>query len=113
MTNGRRSSTGPLEQLERVTASYAQAVGERLSPRDWAVLELVNVLRLISGDQVERLFFSALTGASRPVSRGRMLKRLVAWRVLAILPLARLAHGCWLSVRAWPVAQYEFVTLAN
>jgi hypothetical protein len=71
---------------QRVRLAHVEWVAERLSERDWAVIETVNLLRLMRGDQVERLFFSHLYGRSRVVSRGRMLKRLVAWRVLDVLP---------------------------
>ncbi len=71
---------------QRVRSSHVEWVAERLSERDWAVVETVNLLRLMRGDQVERLFFSHLSGRSCSVSRGRMLHRLVAWRVLDMLP---------------------------
>lgn len=71
---------------KRVRTAYVQWVAERLSERDWAIVEIVNCLRLVRGDQLERLFFFDLADGSRVVSRGRVLRRLVAWRVLDVLP---------------------------
>src|SRR5579859_6901271 len=84
MTSARLPSdrAGP----QRVRAAYVQWVAERLSERDWAIVEIVNRLRLVRGDHLERLFFSDLAVGSRVVSRGRVLRRLVAWRVLDVLP---------------------------
>jgi hypothetical protein len=59
---------------------------ERLSERDWQIIEIVNRLRLVSGIQLERLHFQTLTGHARSVVRGRVLRRLVNWRVLTVLP---------------------------
>lgn len=61
-------------------------LAERLSDRDWQIVEAVNRLRLMSGGQLERLCFAALTGHSRAVVRGRVLRRLVDWQVLSLLP---------------------------
>jgi hypothetical protein len=61
-------------------------IADRLSERDWQVLEIVNRLRLVSGNQLERLLFDALHGHAREVVRGRVLRRLVRWQVLDALP---------------------------
>jgi Replication-relaxation len=61
-------------------------LAERLSDRDWQVMEAVNRLRLVRGDQLERLCFAALAGHTRAVVRGRVLRRLVDWQVLTMLP---------------------------
>ncbi len=61
-------------------------LAERLSDRDWQIIEVVNRLRLMSGDQLERLCFAPLTGHTRAVVRGRVLRRLVDWHVLTVLP---------------------------
>jgi hypothetical protein len=66
--------------------SHIEWALERLSERDWAILDTVNRLRLVRGEQLERLAFCKLTGHSRAVTRGQVLRRLVAWRVLAVLP---------------------------
>lgn len=71
---------------QRVRPAHVEWVAERLNGRDWAVVETVNLLRLMHADQLERLFFFHLHGRSASVSRGRMLRRLVAWRVLELLP---------------------------
>lgn len=61
-------------------------VADRLSDRDWQIIETVNRLRLVSGQQLERLCFHPLTGHAREVVRGRVLRRLVSWQVLAVSP---------------------------
>jgi hypothetical protein len=71
----------------RVGPAQVEWVAERLSDRDWQIIEAVNLVRLLTGSQVERLFFADLApGRSRVASRSRALHRLVAWRVLAPLP---------------------------
>lgn len=71
---------------KRTHAGRAAWVGERLSERDWAIIEVVNRLRLVRGEQIERLLFTNLSGRSRVVTRGRVLRRLTAWQVLDVLP---------------------------
>jgi hypothetical protein len=76
----------------RVRTAHVEWVAERLSGRDWAIVELVNRLRVVSSTHVCRLFFFELReGRSRITARTRALRRLVAWRVL--LPLERRAGG--------------------
>jgi hypothetical protein len=65
---------------------YVTWLAERLSDRDWRIIETVNHLRVVSGNQLERLCFAALTGHTRAVVRGRVLRRLVACRLLTLLP---------------------------
>jgi Replication-relaxation len=71
---------------QRVRTRHVAWVAERLSERDWNILEAVNHLHLVTGFQLERLFFADLAGRSRIVTRSRCLSRLVAWRVLTRLP---------------------------
>lgn len=73
--------------VRRVGRSHTEWVAERLTKRDWQIVESVNVVRLLTGEQIERLFFADLApGRSRVASRSRALHRLVAWRVLVPLP---------------------------
>ncbi len=67
---------------QRVRAGHVAWVAERMSARDWAIVQTVNRLRLVTGWQLERLHFAELVGRSRAVSRWRVLKRLCDWRVL-------------------------------
>jgi hypothetical protein len=60
-------------------------LSERLSERDWLIIETVNQLRLVHGIQLERLHFHELTARGRVVSRGKALRRLVDWQVLTHL----------------------------
>ncbi len=71
----------------RVGSTTTEWVAERLSGRDWQIIEAVNVVRLLTGSQIERLFFGGgASGRSRIASRSRALHRLVVWRVLVPLP---------------------------
>jgi hypothetical protein len=71
---------------KRVRARHLAWVNARLSERDWKILEAVNHLHLLTGWQLDGLFFAHLTNRSRIVTRSRSLSRLVAWRVLVRLP---------------------------
>ena len=67
---------------------YVEQLAERLSTRDWLILLTLNRVRLATGSQLERLHFYELTGRSRSIKRGQVLKRLTNAAVLA--PLERL-----------------------
>lgn len=72
---------------QRIRQSHVDWVDVRMSDRDFAILETVNRVRLITSHQLERLYFSALANPhSRSVTRGRVLQRLISWGVLALLP---------------------------
>ncbi|WP_173155635.1 replication-relaxation family protein [Phytohabitans suffuscus] len=65
---------------------------DRLTGRDWQIIEALARLRVASGEHLERLFFSSLSSPrSRVASRSRALRRLTAWRVL--VPLERRVGG--------------------
>lgn len=71
----------------RLRPSHLEWVADRLTDRDWQIIQAVNDLRLLTGRHIERLFFAGLgSSRSRTASRSRALKRLVAWRVLVPLP---------------------------
>lgn len=73
--------------VRRVGPSHTEWVAVRLTNRDWQIVASVNLVRLLTGTQIERLFFYDLApGRSRVASRSRALQRLVAWRVLVPLP---------------------------
>jgi hypothetical protein len=69
----------------RVRAAHIERVQEAMSERDWAVARDVVRLRLVTGQQLERLHFADLSESSRAVVRRRVLRRLVSWRVLRTL----------------------------
>jgi hypothetical protein len=69
----------------RVTSGHVERLRESLSERDWAIMQDVARLRLVTGQQLERLHFAELSGSSRSVVRRRVLGRLVQGRVLATL----------------------------
>jgi hypothetical protein len=83
---GARALDNDGHDVQRVRSHDVERVAERLSERDWGIIEIVNRLRVVRGDQLERLFFSQLDGRSRAVSRGRVLRRLVTWQVVDQLP---------------------------
>lgn len=67
-------------------------VQDRLSERDWQIIQAVNQLRILTGQHLQDLFFSSLPSErSRVASRSRVLRRLVSWRVL--VPLERRIGG--------------------
>lgn len=73
--------------VRRVTPAHVEWVEARLTDRDWRIIQAVNLVRLLTGEQIERLFFADLApGRSRIASRSRALHRLVSWRVLVPLP---------------------------
>lgn len=96
----------------RVRAGHVAWVGARLSPRDWAVIETVNRLHLVTGRQLERLYFVELAGRSRTVTRSRTLARLVSWRVLMPLPrrVGGAGRGSTVSVYALDTAGHRLLT---
>jgi Replication-relaxation len=78
--------------LARVRSSHVDLLAARLSRRDWEVIETVNLLRVASGLQLERLCFATTADArSRTVIRSRVLARLVRDRVL--VPVGRRIGG--------------------
>jgi hypothetical protein len=89
-------------------ARRVEWTAERLSARDWAILEIVNRLRLVSGAQFEQLFFSSLAPRGRVVARGRTLRRLVRWD--ALVPLERRVGG---SARGSASAVYALGTVGR
>jgi hypothetical protein len=73
----------PEQTPQRVRQNHVTQVQQRLSHRDWKIIETLSSLRLASGHQLETLCFQDhLDGHSRTVVRGRVLSRLIRWRVL-------------------------------
>lgn len=75
----------------RVRQPHICWLSDRLSNRDWTILDTVKNCRTMTGTQIERACFADLAGRSRSVVRWRVLKRLVDWRVL--MPLVRRIGG--------------------
>jgi hypothetical protein len=69
----------------RVTAARVEAVREQLSGRDFAIARDVARVRMVSGEQLQRLHFEVGTPASRVRTAQRVLGRLVDLRVLSRL----------------------------
>lgn len=63
-----------------VTAARLEAIGSSLSGRDWLIVDDINRLRLISGQQIQRLHYG--TSSSDAAVCRRQLGRLVGKRVL-------------------------------
>jgi hypothetical protein len=72
--------------VQRVRQRHVDWLLDRLTGRDWQILEFLRRTRVLTGSQLERLVFVDLAGRSRSVVRWRVLKRLVDWRVLVMLP---------------------------
>jgi Replication-relaxation len=95
-----------VERPLRVPAAHVETLADSLAERDWQLLEAVNRLRVLSGQQIERLCFADLReGRSRTTTRSRVLARLVRQRVL--VPLIRRVGG---SQRGSSVALYALDT---
>jgi hypothetical protein len=69
----------------RVRPAHVAWVAERLGERDWAIIESISRLRLLTGTQLERLHFADLAPSARSRIRRRVLARLASWRVLMTL----------------------------
>ena len=80
---GKLSSFDYESSSDYLSASRLDWVREHVSERDLAVARDVARLRLVTGEQLERLHFVELGAGSQPVVRRRVLGRLVQWRVLA------------------------------
>lgn len=68
-----------------ISAAYLDQLRERLSERDQAVIESLARVRCLSGAQLERLHFAALSERTRARTRRAVLARLARWRVVATL----------------------------
>ncbi|MFC6021878.1 replication-relaxation family protein [Plantactinospora solaniradicis] len=77
---------------KRISFKQVEWVRARLAERDWQIIHAIDQLRVVTGEHIEKLLFADLASArSRVVSRGRVLRRLVAWHVL--IPLDRRIGG--------------------
>jgi hypothetical protein len=65
--------------------AYLDELQERLSKRDWAVIDSLARVRCLSGDQLEWLHFTNLSERTRGHRRRTVLARLTRWRVVATL----------------------------
>lgn len=81
----RSSLAGSGDGPQRVRMPYVEHLAESLSARDWAIIRTLDRVHIASGNQIERLHFSALSIRSRHVMRWRVLKRLTDARV--VVPL--------------------------
>jgi len=67
-----------MKAASRLTGGGGSGNAEQLSPRDWAVLLMVGHLRLLTGGQLQRLFFAGTEhGSANPRIARRTLQRLV------------------------------------
>lgn len=88
----RHSSNGSLPPTQslvsgngRVTAMYVADLAPRLSVRDQAILRALARVRVLSGEQIERLHFHDLASRNRDRARRRVLNRLIAWQAVTTL----------------------------
>lgn len=76
-------------------------LGHKLGPRDRAIVEMVESLRLVTGNQIVRVFWGDASSADERAAR-RTLARLVEWRVLA--RLERRVGGLGRGSESWTYA---------
>jgi len=76
-----------MRRPDRIRMPYVERLMTTLSTRDWAIIDTIYRLHVVSGLQLERLHFTPLSIHSRSVKRWQVLKRLVDARVL--VPLER------------------------
>lgn len=68
--------------MQRIGNAQLFALSAKLSEREFAIIESVEMLGLVTGDQIERLHFSQLSQVTRLRVRQRVLRRLTASRAL-------------------------------
>jgi hypothetical protein len=66
-------------------AAYVAELQTRLSVRDWAIIDSLARVRVLTGSQIERLHFADLSPLTRGRTRRGVLARLAAWGVIASL----------------------------
>ncbi|PKV88172.1 replication-relaxation family protein [Streptomyces sp. TLI_146] len=66
-----------------ITRKYLNQLAPQLSPRDLAIISEVGRFKIMTGGQVERLFFADCSDTSRARNRQAVLRRLTEHRVLA------------------------------
>ena len=67
----------------RVTQAYLNRLGPALNDRDLAIAQAVGRFKLMTGGQLERLFFDHCSDKSRARNRQQVLKRLCEHQILA------------------------------
>lgn len=72
-------------ERNRVTAVYVATLATQLSSRDQAILRDLERIRVLSGNQLERLHFHNLAAANRDRARRRVLNRLITWHTVTTL----------------------------
>lgn len=75
-----------------VTSRYLEAIGPQLTERDRAIIRTVGQFKLVTGKQLERLYFAGCSDTSRARNRQAVLSRLTGHQVLATVGPGR-RHG--------------------
>lgn len=99
--------------IQRVSHRHVDWLLDRLSDRDWQIVEKLGTARLLTGQQIEQLCFADLSGRSRSVVRWRVLKRLIDWRVLTMLPRRIGGRGSQAAVYALDSAGQQLVRMRD
>lgn len=68
-----------------VSAAFVAEVQERMTTRDWAIIDSLARTRVLTGAQLERLHFADLSPLTRARIRRGVLVRLASWRLLVAL----------------------------
>lgn len=69
----------------RVSAAQVERLVGRLGPRDWAVIDDLQRVRVLTGAQLDRLHFTDIAPSARGRVRRRTMNRLVEWRAVTSL----------------------------
>lgn len=75
----------PRTGLQRVRQSQVDAARAAITERDEAVLRELARVRVLSGNQLERLLFADIAPSARSRVRRRVLRRLIDWRLVTTL----------------------------
>jgi hypothetical protein len=65
-----RRSVNARPPLRYVNSAAVELLAQRCGPRDWAIVETVNRLRLVTGHQLERYFSGSSAAAAVPSPGG-------------------------------------------
>lgn len=83
--NGSLPPPSSFGRVYRTTGAYVADLLNQLSTRDAAVVRDIGRVRVLTGDQLERLHFHDLNAANRDRARRRVLNRLVSSHVVTTL----------------------------
>lgn len=72
--------------MKRITDAFIIEFATQMTDREFAIIETIEMLGLVTGSQIERLHFSELSHGSRSRVRRRVLRRLADGRAVTAFP---------------------------